>query len=395
MVGKKSEELRNIAELRYSNTGSGWKVRFHLSRWVQANFFDSQYGGHAEALAMAKRFRDAIERELEPRRYKAGIYMGQLTRRNKTGVVGVSRSDRPYMRRGRQYRNLHWIADLLLINGRRKKKRFSIPRHGEEKARQFAIQARLEAEHEFNMRHFTTFRPPSDELRMWRYMDFTKFVSMLENEGLFFARSTGMDDAFEGGYSRGNEELRGLVYKALGPFKHDKKSIEQRRRETVLSCWHGSHHESAAMWKLYSNSNESICVQTTFGRLRSHLPLNIEIGRVQYIDFETEWVPERHPILPFLYKRKSFEHEHEFRAVLNVNDQQAKTAFPIKPKENGLWIKCDLRSLIENVYVAPNVSRWFFDLVKQIVARYRFEFPVVQSSLDAKPNYGRATSIPS
>lgn len=387
MTGKKSEELRNISELKYSTSGSGWWVRFHLGKSMQMPFYDSRYGGHDKALAMAKRFRDAIERELEPGRHKAGIQVGQLTRRNKTGVVGVSRVDRHYMKDGHQCRSLEWIADLLLMDGKRRTQKFSIRRFGEEKAKQLAIEARLQAEHEFNIRHFTTFRPPPEHLRMWRYMDFTKFVSMLENQGLFFARATEMDDAFEGGYSRGNEELRDLVYKALGPFKHDKKSIEKRRRDTVLSCWHGSDHESAAMWKLYSSANESICVQTTFGRLRSQLPLSIEIGRVQYIDYETEWVPERLPKLPFLYKRKSFEHEHEFRAVQNLNDVAGEGNLSIKRSENGLWVNCELASLIENIYVAPNVSRWFYELVKQVVARYEFQFPVRLSSLEAKPNY--------
>jgi hypothetical protein len=38
-----------------------------------------------------------------------------------------------------------------------------------------------------------------------------------------------------------------------------------------VTCWHMNECESAAMWKLYSTAKESVCVQTTYGRLRSVL----------------------------------------------------------------------------------------------------------------------------
>ena len=42
---------------------------------------------------------------------------------------------------------------------------------------------------------FTT--PANPGIKIWRYMDFTKFVSMLENGGLFFARADQLEDEFE------------------------------------------------------------------------------------------------------------------------------------------------------------------------------------------------------
>ena len=40
--------------------------------------------------------------------------------------------------------------------------------------------------------------PPSSDAILWRYMDFTKYVSLLEKRALFFARADKLEDPFEG-----------------------------------------------------------------------------------------------------------------------------------------------------------------------------------------------------
>ena len=39
---------------------------------------------------------------------------------------------------------------------------------------------------------------PLDDTVLWRYMDFTKFVSLLEKSALFFPRADKLGDPFEG-----------------------------------------------------------------------------------------------------------------------------------------------------------------------------------------------------
>ena len=39
---------------------------------------------------------------------------------------------------------------------------------------------------------------PPDDVVLWRYMDFTKFVSLLEKSALFFPRADKLGDPFEG-----------------------------------------------------------------------------------------------------------------------------------------------------------------------------------------------------
>jgi hypothetical protein len=60
------------------------------------------------------------------------------------------------------------------------------------------------------------FVPPPDRARLWRYMDFTKFVSLLDKEALFFSSAAILGDPFEGSDSRVNHGLRAVSYLRQG-----------------------------------------------------------------------------------------------------------------------------------------------------------------------------------
>ena len=82
-----------------------------------------------------------------------------------------------------------------------------------------------------------TFAPPNDpNVAIWRYMDFTKFVSMLENGGLYFARAHLLGDPFEGSMPRANEKLR----KRFGATLHEDVRLMRQhwRKWTLVNCWH-------------------------------------------------------------------------------------------------------------------------------------------------------------
>ena len=49
-------------------------------------------------------------------------------------------------------------------------------------------------------------QPSNPNIKIWRYMDFTKYVSMLDLGGLYFRRFHLLDDRFEGSYARANIE---------------------------------------------------------------------------------------------------------------------------------------------------------------------------------------------
>ena len=57
-----------------------------------------------------------------------------------------------------------------------------------------------------------SFTPPCNNAVLWRYMDFTKFISLLDTSSLFFARADKLGDLFEGTYSRVNMALQPILY---------------------------------------------------------------------------------------------------------------------------------------------------------------------------------------
>ena len=231
-------------------------------------------------------------------------------------------------------------------------------------------------------------QPDSKNLRLWRYMDFTKFVSMLASKQLFFCRSDLFEDPFEGSYSKANVELRPHVYKDMpkDQLTHMSNFSKWAREWTYINCWHANEHESAAMWKLYAQTNEAVAIETDYETLATVLPNNVFIGLVNYIDYETEWLPEGNTFYPFTHKRKSFEHEREVRTVIQdlpiINDAIAVGS---KNSLSGSSVDVDIHALIKCVHVSPTAPAWFQKLTEQATAQFGFSFNVKKSNLYAEP----------
>jgi hypothetical protein len=105
--------------------------------------------------------------------------------------------------------------------------------------------------------------PLNEEVKIWRYMDFTKFTCLLDKSALFFSRADKLGDPFEGSYPKYNLENRPIIYKdkiedkALAIFS---QFIKRLREFTFINSWHMNAYESAALWKIYLKSNEGYMV---------------------------------------------------------------------------------------------------------------------------------------
>jgi hypothetical protein len=234
---------------------------------------------------------------------------------------------------------------------------------------------------------------PTDGATLWRYMDLTRFMSMIDSASLFFCRADLFQDAFEGSLAPANLVRRDELAPA-DPL--DEAFVEvpyrQMRDWTAINCWSCAEHESAAMWSLYCPDGLGVAVRSTFARLCTGLQAcqqwKVYIGKVTYLDYEQALVPDRHLLAPFLHKRRSFEHEHEVRAVIQ---RMPDTTMRERPSpfaaRGGVSAAVDLDALIEGIYVAPTASDWYSDLVRSIVRRYGLDAPVLQSSLSGDPVY--------
>jgi len=234
---------------------------------------------------------------------------------------------------------------------------------------------------------------PAHGTTLWRYMDFTRYVALLDSSSLYFTRADQFQDPFEGSHSRLNEQMRPKIYENIPPavLIHMSKMSRAARGWTYVSCWHASEHESAAMWSAYAPVQGSIAVQTTYERLRSQVSPEVKIGRVRYIDYEKNWSPEGNLYYPFFHKRLSFDHEREVRAVfldaeLPPGEEINTDELQENPKKGQLRA-VSLAELVQSVRVAPTAADWILHLVERVTLRYGFTFPIQRSALDAPPTY--------
>lgn len=239
------------------------------------------------------------------------------------------------------------------------------------------------------------FEPPAnEEIKIWRYMDFTKFVSLIDTKCLYFARADKFDDPFEGSTPKKNVHARTTLFaspdrpqdmsqgeiNALLDFDNQwSEYIRHMKKFVAINCWHANEHESAAMWKLYLKSNEGIAIQSTYKKLRDSIidGRQIYLGQVNYIDYENDVIRDNNMYGPFVYKRKSFEHEREIRAVVKI--PWVTTDIKITEQEpvgHGIQIEINIKMLIEKIYIAPGTPKWFTDLVGAVTARYNYTFEI-------------------
>ena len=248
------------------------------------------------------------------------------------------------------------------------------------------------------------FELPPDDATLWRYMDFTKFVSLLDRQALFFSRAIDLGDPFEGSLPKRNLEQIDEHVSNLDNIPADQKGLvldlvkatyqEIGGRFILVNCWHENRSESDFMWKLYAQKKSGIAVMTSFGSLKRSFTCDapVHIGRVQYMDYNRDFIPPDDsppgnffPIdsrLPFLHKRESFEPEREVRAIVPSG------ANPLAENAPGAYYEVDPSILIEKVFVAPYAEDWLMELVQSVVKRHGLNASVCRSALAAKPARG-------
>lgn len=239
---------------------------------------------------------------------------------------------------------------------------------------------------------------PDDEATLWRYMDLSRLLSIIERKQLWFSRADHLGDPYEGSLTEVRREKRDNMLKGLREFTREQEdwtSIE-KDEETLLSeemnkkkrerkwvfvnCWHLNEKESAAMWELYAKSNDAIAIKSTFQRLLGSVHSNkedISALKIRYIDFGEDDMIQGDSTLKYLYKRRSFEHERELRLLfwdvpdLSEIDEQ---------RPPGQYIDAKLELLIDEIRIAPTAPGWFADTVGRILDTYGFDNQIVSQS---------------
>src|SRR5689334_3019212 len=91
---------------------------------------------------------------------------------------------------------------------------------------------------------------PDEHTTIWRYMDFAKFVSLLDKEALYFARADTFDDKFEGAIPKPTIKAReALVLETGTPLVEEtlrawSQGMQNVRQWIFVNCWHINSYES-------------------------------------------------------------------------------------------------------------------------------------------------------
>ncbi len=262
-------------------------------------------------------------------------------------------------------------------------------------------------------------KPQNSDAVIWRYLSFTKFVSLIVSRSLFFSGipSLRQFDPFEGTLPTGNLKLREMTYREL---YHELPTDEARQRieslfleedsnienflipYLVINCWHMNPTESAAMWKLYLPGGEGIAIQSTFERLTkcfiqvSGTPvghdgkaINVFVGLVEYVDHEEGIISEGNLFYRVTHKDPSFAYEHELRAVALLppigkadpdKDVIPQVILDLK-RNGGISFPIDLQILIESIVLPPTCPDWIKELTRSLLVQYGLNIQVRDSKL--------------
>ncbi|HVY05178.1 MAG TPA: hypothetical protein VHB46_04305 [Burkholderiales bacterium] len=228
-----------------------------------------------------------------------------------------------------------------------------------------------------------------DDSIIWRYMDFSKYVDLISTREMFFCRSDLLGDPFEGSSTEKHHERRiEEIRRQANDFQREVTMYViagmDYRKYVYVNCWHMSEYESAALWRLYLKSDEGIAIQSTRNFLSSAVSGNkygVWSVPVKYIDYFNDDPPMPTRMAAFRYKRKSFEHEKELRAIVyaDVNDETGNRLEP--PATNGVRVNTNLERLITAIHLAPTAPDWLYDLTLRITRKFQIDAPVLRSSL--------------
>ncbi|MWG34166.1 hypothetical protein [Halomarina oriensis] len=254
---------------------------------------------------------------------------------------------------------------------------------------------------------------PEGESVLWKYMDLTKFVSLLEKEALFFSQVAGLSDAFEGSIPSENLTFRDLRKgdnsdtDSIGQYR--KLLNEELRYYTFVDCWHINELESVAMWDLYTTRGNGIAITTTVEQYMNSLEnsgYETYAGALNYIDYRNESAPRYSSLSPAFHKRKSYEHENEFRGAIQEVPRFLKAAeyhrnsdiLKTDIENYGQtsreivevdYVPIDIDEMINEVYISPGMDCWQESVVKTVTESLSelSKDDVKQSNLNDDPVY--------
>lgn len=233
-------------------------------------------------------------------------------------------------------------------------------------------------------------RKPATDAVLWRYIDFTQLVSILEKDSIWFNNVGNFVDPYEGIW----QESSSMNFETDDDDEISEEDKSYVRNNLIyVSCWHLNSGESAALWEQYIEGDTGVAIRTTVGNILKSISEDVGSlthGEVRYIDYENTDVPRTSSLSPAFHKRRSFRHENEFRLAFFDFSQSFDAISSIvsdndfEPK-SGYYLDVDVEEMIDKLHIAPTAPKWFTDLVHDVVSSYEQEIEIEKSDLYEDP----------
>lgn len=239
---------------------------------------------------------------------------------------------------------------------------------------------------------------PADDLVLWRYLDFPKFLDLLTTSTLKMPRASSMEDGYEGVLGEADVDARLRAWKRRGEpsylrqasWNMELKATFFWRDRTYVSCWNSFPTENAGLWRIYGD-DKGLVIKTTWKRLKESLNASdcvetVFYGHVEYKNFATDAADSESYTDQYFSKRIEFAHENEFRLVAhdssrehNYNDDDP-TELP-----KFATVACDLNILIDELIISPRLGGWVKKSVAETSQKFGGDWRVRQSNLCVAP----------
>ena len=254
-------------------------------------------------------------------------------------------------------------------------------------------------------------RQPANETKIWRYMSFEQFVSLLAKRKLWFSRALALQDGdpYEGtlpekNVGRTTADLASeMHWSDAGSAENSNQFIKTHRfiqKSALLylvSCFNAAEHESNAMWHVYGKGANCIALTTSLGELKEcfgpFVDYDVLIGQIEYIDYSKGFLDETNYLLPLLHKTPFYVYENEIRCLimddgdnsLFGDDEPSPWADfdgeSSPPYSLGTYVSVDLSKLLKKIVIGPHADKWFIETVRDILNKYEIDIPVAESML--------------
>lgn len=261
------------------------------------------------------------------------------------------------------------------------------------------------------------FDVPDDNPQIWRFIDHSKFIWMLQNSSLYFRRTDLMSDPYEGHppITYLQEELEDLrnrresINEILSPDGVDAplppaqpgdvlEPFEHFRRCYYINCWHENDHESVAMWKLFLSSGNGVAIKTNFETIYSAIKDSNEFkvsgGRMNYEDYEEFDFDVSNIISAHTMKQQEYNYENEIRFSLyspppteeEEHGPGDSVNYQYDNQEKGIPIELKFEELIDEVRISPYSPSWVdVEYWEDLLKKYCIDITVSESVVTVPP----------